>query len=290
MQGTGVPLVTPFTEAGDIDRDAIRELASWVLEKGVDFVVPCGSTSEAELMTLGERALVTELLVEAVPDDVPVIAGTGHPGLEETRIQTERAADAGAEGALVVTPHYYHHDQPTLEAYYRDLAETAPIPIYLYNMPAYTGIHLDPETVARLADHENVHGMKDSSGDLTAFQQYRSATRDGDFDLFVGSGGLYAAALDVGADGGILAVANAVPERASEIYRLHQGSKHDAAREVNERIVDLNEAVTTDHGIPGLKAVMRARDRPAGQPRRPFRDVDSGTAAALERLLRDALP
>lgn len=290
MYGTGVPLVTPFTRDGDLDEDALRDIASWVVDRGVDFVVPCGSTGESELLTLAERALVTELVVDAVPDDVPVLAGTGHPSLEETRLQTERAADAGADAALVVTPHYYTHDQDTLEDYFRELADDAPLPIYLYSMPKLTGMQLSPETVASLAAHGNVHGMKDSAGDLEALQRYETATRDADFDLFAGSGSIYAAALDVGADGGILAVANAVPERASEIYRFHQASKHAAAREVNQRIVELNHALTKRHGIPGTKAAMRSRDVPAGYARSPFQPLDDAARLQVEALVDDALP
>jgi len=290
MHGTGVPLVTPFTDGGDVDEAALQALAEWLVEQGVDFLVPCGSTSEAELLTVDERARVTALVVDAVPDDRPVIAGTGHPGFRETMTQTERAADAGADGALVVTPHYYPHDQPTLEAYFQDLAEESPIPIYLYSMPKLAGVRLEPDTVERLAGHENVHGMKDSSGDLELVQRYRASTADHDFDLFVGHGGIYAAALNVGADGGILAVANAVPERASEIYRLHQGSKDDAAREVNQRLIALNHATTSEYGIPGMKAVMRARGQPAGTVRSPFQPVDEAAAQALQELVEDALP
>lgn len=290
MHGTGVPLVTPFSSSGEIDTDALAAHTEWVLSQGVDFLVPCGSTSEAELMTLEERARVVEHVVEAAPDDVPVLAGTGHPGFAETLAQTERAAEAGADAALVVTPHYYNHDQATLETYYRELADTAPLPLYLYNMPGFTGISLDPETVASLADHERIHGMKDSSGDLERFQRYRSATRESDFALFVGGGSIYAPALDAGGDGGILAVANVVPERAAEIYRLHQASKDAAARDVNRRIVALNHAITSKHGIPGLKAAMAARDRDGGRPRRPFQPVDAGTEDELHGLVAESLP
>lgn len=290
MHGTGVPLVTPFSPSGDIDTDALAAHTEWVLEQGADFLVPCGSTSEAELMTLEERAQVTEHVVEAAPDDVPVLAGTGHPGFAETLAQTERAAEAGADAALVVTPHYYPHDQPTFETYYREFADTASIPIYLYNMPGFTGVSLDPETVASLADHERIHGMKDSSGDMERFQRFRTATRENDFDLFVGSGSVYAPALDAGADGGILAVANVVPERATEIYRLHQASKDAAARDVNRRIVELNHAVTTKHGIPGLKAAMTARGRDGGHPRRPFQPVAGDAEDELHRRVDESLP
>lgn len=290
MHGTGVPLVTPFSSDGAIDEEAFVAHVEWVLEQGADLLVPCGSTGEAELMTVAERALVTDHAVNAAPDDVPVLAGTGHPGFEETMEQTRRAADAGADAALVVTPHYYPHGQPTLETYYRDLADVAPIPIYLYNMPGFTGVNLDPATVEALADHGNVHGMKDSSGDLERFQRYRSATRNSDFTLFVGAGSIYAPALDAGADGGILAVANVVPERASEIYRLHRGSKDAAAREVNQRIVALNYAVTKEHGMPGLKAAMRGRERDGGHARRPFQPVETETEQTLHALVDEALP
>lgn len=290
MHGTGVPLVTPFTEDGDIDETSIPKLASWVIEQGVDFLVPCGSTGESELLTLAERAFVTELVVDAVPDEVPVVAGTGHPGLEETLLQTDRAADAGADAALVITPHYFTHDQETLEAYFRDVAAASPLPVYLYNMPKLTGMELAPDVIGRLATHENIHGMKDSSGDLEALQRYQTATNDHDFDLLVGNGGIYAAGLDIGAEGGILAMANVVPERASEIYRFHQASKHAAAREVNQRVVELNHALTKRHGVPGTKAAMRSRDVPAGVARKPFRPVDEPTELELEDLVADALP
>lgn len=290
MHGTGVPLVTPFSSAGDVDTDALAAHTEWVLEQGVDFLVPCGSTSEAELMTLEERAGVVEHVVETAPDDVPVLAGTGHPGFAETLAQTERAADAGADAALVVTPHYYPHDQATLETYFREFADASPLPVYLYNMPGFTGVSLDPGAVAALADHEQIYGMKDSSGDLELFQRFRSATRDADFDLFVGSGSIYAAALDAGGDGGILAVANVVPERAAEIYRLNQASKDAAARDVNQRIVALNHATTAEHGVPGLKAAMAARDRDGGHPRRPFQPVDTATEDELHELVADSLP
>ena len=290
MHGTGVPLVTPFSSDGEIDADALASHVDWVLAQGVDFLVPCGSTGEAELMDVEDRTRVIEHVVEAAPSDVPVLAGTGHPGFAETLAQTERAADAGADAALVVTPHYYPHDQAALEAYYRDLADAAPIPLYLYNIPGYTGVSLEPGTVASLADHENVHGMKDSSGDLELLQRYRSATRERDFDLFVGGGSIYAPALDAGADGGILAVANVVPERATEIYRLHRGSKDAAAREVNQRVVALNHAITAESGVPGVKAAIAARGRDAGHPRRPFQPVDADTEDTLHALVQEVLP
>lgn len=286
MDGTGVPLVTPFDSNGTIAADRLEALVSWVVDAGIDFVVPCGSNGESELMSVEERASVVETVVEAA--SVPVLAGTGHPGLAETRRQTALAADAGADGALVVTPYYYSHDQATIERYYRRVADASDIPVYLYNVPGKTGVSLEPETVASVADHDNIHGLKDSSGDLIALQRERRLTGD-DFELFVGNGSLYAQGLDVGTDGGVLAMANVVPDLASEIWRRHTGGDADGARELNGALVDLNQAVTARYGVPGVKAAMRARDQQVGHLRSPLSPLDGDQRAEVEDLLAVAL-
>lgn len=287
MHGTGPPLVTPFDEAGDVDEDRLRSLVGWVEDRGVDFIVPCGSNSEAPLMSVAERARVIEVVADEA--SVPVLAGTGHPGLRETARQTALARDAGADAALVVTPFYYHHDQEALAGYYRELAGAADLPIYLYSVPAYTGVALEPDTVGALARHDNVAGMKDSSGDLDAFQRERERTQSTDFDLFVGSGGVYAHALDAGADGGVLALSNVAPERATEIYDVHPDDP-ERARAINRELVELNRAVTATYGVPGLKAAMRMRGAPAGHVRPPLRPVDEAVEGELLSLVQAAEP
>ena len=286
MRGTGVPLITPFGTDGELDAERLRELVAWVEERGVDFIVPCGSNSEAELMSVEERARVTEIVAEAA--DGQVLAGTGHPGLRETLRQTELAAEAGADAALVVTPFYYGHDDADLEAYYREVADESSVPVYLYSVPAYTNVKLNPEVVGRLASHDNVAGMKDSSGDLETLQRERALTADAEFDLLVGSGSVYAHGLASGADGGILGLANVAPERASEIYQLHLGGDDAQARQLNASLVELNRAVTSRFGVPGAKAAMRERGAPAGYARKPFREADDETKAELADLLDDA--
>lgn len=282
MHGIGLPLATPFTEDGDVDDDALRRLVRWVEDRGVDFLVPCGSNSEAELMTVEERARVTETVVEE--SSVPVLAGTGHPGLRETLEQTHRAADAGADAALVVTPFYFGHDDATLESYYESVADESPLPVYLYSVPAYTGVSLAPVVAGRLSDHPNVHGMKESSGDVEAFVRTRHRVAD-DFDLLVGSGSIVAQALDVGAAGGVLAVANVAPGATTEVYDRHREGDDGGARALNADLIELNRAVTTRYGISGLKAAMRARGAPAGSPRRPHRPLDDEARAELESLV-----
>jgi 4-hydroxy-tetrahydrodipicolinate synthase len=283
VSGTGVPLATPFDDDGAIRSEALGSLAETITDRGVDFLVPCGSNSEAAKLGPDERRQVIETVADAV--DAPVVAGTGHPGLQETLRATEAAADAGADAALVVTPFYHHHDETTLRRHYRRVADESPLPVYLYSVPKYTGVALDPRTVESLATHPNVAGIKDSSGDLGALQRTVDYTADAEFTVLVGSGSVYAPSLDAGADGGVLALANVAPGPASDVYRRHRDGDDEGARALNRRLVDLNHAVTAEYGIPGLKAAMRERGLPAGQPRDPHDSVDDGDRAELRSLV-----
>jgi len=286
VEGTGVPLVTPFDPSGEIDESKLRSVAAWVVERGVDFVVPCGSNGESELMTVDERAEVVRIVADEVP--VPVLAGTGHPGFEETREQTRLAAEAGADAALVVTPFYFSHGQAALETYYGRIADASDLPVYLYSVPSKTGTAIEPGTVEALARHDNVAGMKDSAGDMVRFQRERRMAGP-EFDLFVGSGSLYAPALDAGADGGVLALANVVPEVAAEIHARHADGDQAGARDLCVTAVELNEAITTQYGVPGVKTAMRHRGVPAGRARSPHTPLSDERAAEVRALVDETL-
>jgi dihydrodipicolinate synthase/N-acetylneuraminate lyase len=283
MDGLGVPLATPFDADGDVDHDRLADLANWVLDRGADFLVPCGSTSEAPLLAPDERTAVIETVAGAT--DAPVLAGTGFAGYRQTVRATDAAADAGADAALVVTPYYYGHDADALAAYYRDVADAADVPVYLYSVPKFTDVALAPRTVESLAAHGNVVGMKDSSGDLAAFQRTRRLAPD--LDLFVGSGGVVGHGVAAGGDGAILAVANVAPELASEVVELAASGETGAALDANADLVELNRAVTGTYGVPGLKAAMRERGAPVGTVRRPFRPVGDEAATELAELLAE---
>lgn len=282
MHGVGPPLVTPFDEDGSLNESKVPDLVTWVESQGVDFLVACGSTGEAELMTVDERIEMIEHVVDAA--SVPVIAGTGHPGYRETRAATRAAAAAGAHAALVVTPFYYRHGDEALEAYYRRLADTSPMPIYLYVVPKFTGVTLAVETIADLAEHDNIHGIKDSTGALDDFIRLERATRGVDFDLLIGHGGLLTQALEVGGTGGILALANVAPRAVADIV---EAAADDPlrARERNAEVIELNRAVTSTYGIPGLKWAMRRRGAPAGYPRFPHPPLADAAKTRLETLV-----
>jgi len=281
MQGIGPPLVTPFDEYGNVEYDKLAGLVSWVEQRGIDFLVPCGSTSEAELLTNEEQRRVIETVAEEA--SVPVMAGAGHPGLQETRETIERASAAGVEGVLVVTPFYYDHGQDALAEYYEQVAQVSDIPIYLYSVPQFTGVRLEPETVAEIAEHPNIFGMKDSAGSLSAFTRTMDRVRDS-FDMLIGSAGILAQALDAGASGGICALANLAPEALADIVET-QEEDPAAARGLNRTLVELDDAVTSQFGIPGLKYAMRERGAPAGYARTPHRPPSAEARERLDLLL-----
>ncbi len=287
MEGVGPPLVTPFGQDGSVDHDRLAALVGWVEQRGVDFLVPCGSNSEAALMSTQERAAVVETVVDAAT--VPVIAGTGHPGRQETVRQTELAHEAGADAALVVTPFYYTHSQATIGTYYREVADAVSLPVYLYHVPAYTGTALAPDTVEDLAEHPNIVGMKDSTGDVERFQREATRTDGTAFDLLVGSGSVFAHALAAGATGGILALANVAPEGTRAIYDRFRDDDWVAAFDRNRALVELNWATTAGYGVPGLKAAMRLRGAPAGAVRSPHREVEADVQDRLETLVDAAV-
>jgi dihydrodipicolinate synthase/N-acetylneuraminate lyase len=278
MRGVGPPLVTPFDTSGNVDYDRLTDLVDR-LEDDVDFFVPCGSTSEAPLLTPPERANVIDAVADATTR--PVLAGTGAPGLKQTRNWTGAAADAGADAALVVTPHYYSHGQATLAAYYRELADSVEIPVYLYSVPVFTGTHLAPATIGDLAEHPNIAGLKDSSGDYEAAVRTLDRVPDS-FDVLVGSASILAQALATGASGGVMALANLAPSPLSEVA-AESDPEYALAR--NRPLVELNRAITTEYGVPGLKYAMRQRGLPAGYARSPHREVGDAGQARIDDLL-----
>lgn len=287
MHGTGVPLATPFTETGAVDHEALTALTAWLEAAGIDFFVPCGSTGEAPLLTADERVRVVETV--SMQTDKPILAGTGQEGYHPTLEATERAAEVGADAALVVTPSYYGSHDRSLKRYYRDLADESPIPIYCYSVPKFTDHALDPRVVEQLATHENIHGIKDSSGSLESLQRLVRLTAAADFSVLVGSGSVYAPALDAGVDGGILALANAVPEQVATVASRHATGDADGARSLNAALVECNRALTARYGVPGVKAALAARGQDVGSPRRPLEALEDEATAEVEALLEDAL-
>lgn len=280
MDGLAPAMVTPFDRAGQLDVERLVELVAWFEARGVDFLVPCGSTGSAPLLTAAERRTVIETVVDAA--SVPVLAGTGQPGRMATVAASRDAAAAGADGVLVVTPFYYTHEQPALADYYASLVDAVSVPIHLYSVPKFTGTRLEPDTVDQLAGLDGIVGMKDSSGDIaTVFRLLEVTANRPSFDLLVGATPAVDPALARGAAGGILGIANVAPALAGDVV-----SSAERPAPAATRLQHLDTEILGRYGIPGVKCAMRSRGVSAGYPRSPFQPLADAARERIDRTMK----
>jgi len=289
IRGVIPPVITPFTESGEVDYPAlVSNLARWNRTALAGYLI-LGSNSEFVYLSEEEKVRILEITREHIPRDKVLIAGTGCEATQATITLTRRAADIGADAVMVVTPSYYKpHMRPhVLIEHYRRVGDASPVPVFLYNVPIFTGIVLDPDVVGRLAEHGNIVGMKDSAGNMALFAQYLQVSPR-EFILFVGSGPVFLPALSLGARGGILAFANCAPEACLNLYSLFREGKLDEAREQQLKLLPAMQAVTTRFGIGGLKAAMDMVGHTGGWPRPPLLPPKDEERLEIRRALERA--
>jgi 4-hydroxy-2-oxoglutarate aldolase len=217
-----------------------------------------------------------------------VIAGTGSESSSGTVDFSNKAARAGADYSLVVTPFYYKAQMTAaaLEAYYREVADRSKIPIILYTVPKFTGLELPLQTIAAVATHPNVAGLKDSSGNMSAVSESLK-TCPPTFSLFQGHGSLLFSALLLGAKGGILALSNMAPGETVEIYKHFQAGEFGRARDLQLRLLSVNQKIVGGYGVPGIKCAAEMLGYAAGDPRPPLRPVSRETRESIRQILRE---
>jgi 4-hydroxy-2-oxoglutarate aldolase len=289
IRGVIPPVITPFTESGEVDYAAlVSNLARWNRTALAGYLI-LGSNSEFVYLSEEEKVRILEVTREHIPRDKVLIAGTGCEATQATIALTRRAADIGADAVMVVTPSYYKpHMRPhVLIEHYRRVADASPVPVFLYNVPIFTGIVLDPDVVGRLAEHGNIVGMKDSAGNMAVFAQYLQVSPR-EFLLFVGSGPVFLPALSLGARGGILAFANCAPEACLHLNTLFHEGKLDEAREQQLMLLPAMRAVTTRFCIGGLKAAMDMLGFRGGWPRPPLLAPTGDERRAIRRALEES--
>jgi 4-hydroxy-2-oxoglutarate aldolase len=286
LKGCFPPIPTPFDGKDRIAHDHLAlNLEKWQTTPLKGFVV-LGSNGEAVLLSEPEKVAVWKTARAAIRKDRLFIAGTGCEATVETLKLTEKAAQCGVDAAMVVTPHYYKGkmDHRALLAHYTFLADRSPIPIVLYNVPANTGLDMDAETMTALAEHPNVIGAKDSSGNIVKIGHVATMTR-GHFQVLAGSGGFLLAALAVGAVGGVMALACVAPGRVAQIVSGFDRGDREEARDIQGRLIPVNAAVTTRFGIPGLKAALDLLGMYGGPVRSPLLALRNAEREELETIL-----
>jgi 4-hydroxy-2-oxoglutarate aldolase len=286
LDGVMVPETTPFGADGGIDERAFEDNVRAHLAAGVLGIVTAGSTGEAALLGKGERARLVECARALVSEDGWLIAGVGAESTRATVRRARTAALAGADAVLVVAPHYYGAamTDTALETHYRRVADDSPVPVILYNIPKYAHFALSAALVAALAKHENIVGIKDSSGDLDSLRGYLSSQSEA-FTVLTGSGGTLLAALELGARGGILAVGCFAARTAVDVFEAHGRGDRAAARSAQEKLVPLSREIVGALGPAGIKAAMDAVGLRGGAVRGPLTDLDAAQRLAIARLL-----
>ena len=273
---------------------------------GLAGYVTLGSTGERVHLDEREYLEVIEIARAEVPrgpDRLAFIVGAGQQSTRGTINEIVKAADAGADAVLVITPHYYRSSitQDALIAHYSSVADAAPVPVILYSMPALTGIKIEPETVSRLSRHPNIIGVKDSSADIAGFKETIKLVREcstdetrtptlarEDFAVLTGNGTVLYDALCAGADGAILAVGCVAPRLCIEILDAVKADEHERAKALQEKLTPLARAVTTTYGIGGLKAALDLIGYVGGAVRAPLRAPDEAGRREIARILAEA--
>jgi 4-hydroxy-2-oxoglutarate aldolase len=284
LKGILLPTTTPFDSSGRISKSAITSnIKEWSARGVIGFVV-LGSTGER--VHLDEREYLEVIEVSRAASDSVLIVGAGQQSTVGTIKEIKNAARAGAEAVLVITPYFYRPaiTQETLINYYTAVADEAPVPVLLYSMPPLTGIKIEAETVARLSEHPNIIGVKDSSNDVAGFRRTVELCPN-EFAVMTGNGTVLLDALRAGATGGILAVGCVVPDVCVEIFSAYGAQDLERAERLQEQLTPLAAAVTTKYGIGGLKSALDLAGYRGGAVRAPLRAPDDNARAEIHGLL-----
>ena len=253
--GTGTALVTPFRRDGSLDEPALRALIKRQIDAGVDFLVPCGTTGESPTLTHEEHLRVVEIAVERAKGKVAVLAGAGGYNTSEVIALARELAELGADGILSVTPYYNKPTQEGLFQHYRAIAEAVALPIILYSVQGRTGVNIEPATVKRLAQIDNVVGIKEASGNVSQMAAILNAVPD-DFLVLSGDDAITLPLIALGGSGVISVVSNEIPSEMSQLTRFALQGDFPGAREIHRRYHPLMEINFVESNPIPVKAAM----------------------------------
>ena len=292
LRGAFTALVTPFTPDGAVDEAAFRRLVRWQILAGIDGLVPCGTTGESPTLSSDERerliAATVEVARERAPRDrVRVIAGTGTNDTAATIRATRRAAELGADAALVVAPYYNRPDSRMLEAHFRAIADEGDLPIVVYNVPSRTGANVDADTFLRLADHPRVIAVKEASGNLDQIARI-CRDRPRDVAVLAGDDAWTLAVLAMGGDGVVSVASNEIPGELVALCAAARSGDWEAARRTHERWLPLFQGNFRGgpNPVPAKAALVLMGLLETDMVRRPLLPLDPDGRAAMAVTLR----
>ena len=288
LAGSITALATPFGADGEIDLEAWRRLLDAQVRGGTQAVVVAGSTGEAAALFDAEFDLLLRSAVEFIAGRVPVLAGTGLANTAKTIEQTRRAAALGADAALVVTPPYVRPTPAGLIAHYRAVADDGALPLVLYNVPGRTGTDMQPETVAALAGHARIVGIKEARNDIERMDALLALKDDG-FAVLSGDDPTACRAMLAGADGVVSVASNVLPRSFRRLCMLAMAGKHDAAEGWDARMTAIHAFLGVESNPIPLKALLARQGIGHGLrlPLLPLSAVHHDTAAKIAASIRE---
>jgi 4-hydroxy-tetrahydrodipicolinate synthase len=283
FQGSITALITPF-KSGEVDARAFQRIVEWQIDQGTHGLVPVGTTGEAPTLSHEEHKRVIELCIEAASGRVPVIAGTGSNSTSEAIALTRFAKEAGADGALVVTPYYNKPTQEGLYLHYKAINDAVDIPIIIYNIPCRSIVDMSVETMTRLFKLPNIAGLKDATANMSRVSQQRAAMGT----EFVQLSGEDATALGFNAHGGqgcISVTANIAPALCSEFQLACLGSNFKRALEIQDRLMPLHDALFVESNPGPVKYAAEKLGLCSGETRLPLAPLAPASKAKVDAAL-----
>lgn len=287
FEGSFVALVTPFKDDESLDEAKLKELIEFQIDGGTHGIVPCGTTGESPSLSEEEHDRVIELTVETVNGRVPIIAGTGSNSTMRTLRATEHAKAAGADAALIVTPYYNKPNQQGLYAHYMKIADSVDIPIIIYNVPGRCGTDILSDTVAQLAEHPNIVGLKEATGELKRASELVSMCPD-DFVVLSGDDINTLPILSVGGKGVISVVANVDPADIAETCNAFKAGNIELARKLHYKTMQLAVDLFIETNPIPAKTALMLMGKLNGKLRLPLAPLTPANQETLRQTLKDA--
>ena len=289
LQGIIPPMITPFAQNGEVDYDAFEfNMKKWAASELEGFLV-LGSNSETAYLNEEEKLRLVKIAADNANGKL-LMCGTGMETARDTIELTNKAADLGADCALILTPNYYSGAMktPALLEFFTEVADGCKIPVLVYNVPKFTHVNVEADFIAQIAKHPNIIGMKDSAGDAAQLANFIRVTKNEDFSVFVGTASILYQALMVGACGGILALANSNPAECVEVYKAVNSGDYKTACDTYMRMLPVNTAVTVTFGIAGLKTACTMLGFKGGFVRSPLQNQNDAGKEGVRKILAEA--
>lgn len=285
FKGSMVALVTPF-KSGRVDEKALRDLIEFHIKSGTSAIVPCGTTGESPTLAYDEHDRVIELAVQFAKGRIPVMAGTGSNSTEEAIMLTKHAEKAGADASLQVSPYYNRPTQKGLYLHFKAIAESVKIPIILYNIASRTGVNIEPETFARLAEIKNIIGVKEASGSLDQMARIRSLCPD-NFLLISGDDSLTLSVMAIGGVGVISVVANIIPKDVAEMCAAFEKGDIKKAGLLHYKMLALTKSMFIETNPIPVKTAMGLMKMIDPEMRLPLCEMSPENKEKLVKALKE---